>query len=133
VGDRHPVVDEASARLAWDTGTGPPMHREATRMGEPKLYERYQRRAAIDLFGSESRARSLCDGQWVIFPDVVLGFAGVGEPPRASHFRNAGEFCWVADKPYRVGNDKLAKIVPPEIVAGHPVQRAIHLFVRNWE
>jgi hypothetical protein len=100
-------------------------------MGELKLDERYERHAVIDLFGPESPARILCDGQWVIFPGAVLGFAAVGEPPRASHFRNAGEFCWVADKPYRVRDDKHVLFVPPEIIAGHAGERAIHWFVRG--
>ena len=65
-------------------------------MGEPTLYERYDRSEAIALFGSEAEARSLCDGQWVIFPHVVIGFAEIGEPPKASHFTCGGEFCWVA-------------------------------------
>ena len=65
-------------------------------MGEPKLYERYDRHEAITLFGQEGKAQVLCDGQWVIFPDVVLCFAEVGDPPRSSHFRSGGEFCWVA-------------------------------------
>jgi hypothetical protein len=62
-------------------------------MGEPKLYERYERHEAITLFGSEDDARSLCDGQWVIFPDVVLCLATIGDSPRTSHFRRGGEFC----------------------------------------
>jgi hypothetical protein len=100
-------------------------------MGEPKLYERYDRHEAVALFGSEADARSLCDGQWVIFPDVVLCLAEVGEPPRMSHFRNGGEFCWVADRPYRVSDEKHVKFVPREVVARHARGRTIHLFVRS--
>ena len=73
-----------------------------TMMGEPRLYERYDPSEAISGFGSEAEARSLCDGQWVIFPDLVIGFAEIGEPPKKSHFTNGGEFRWVADKPYHV-------------------------------
>src|SRR5271168_3452608 len=99
-------------------------------MGEPKLYERYDHQEAIARFGSEAEARSLCDGQWVIFPNVVLCFAVVGEPPRKSHFRNAGQFCWVADKPYRVSDDQHYKFVPREVIGGQAGGRMIYLFVR---
>ncbi len=57
-------------------------------MGEPRLYERYDRNEAIALFGSEAETRSVCDRQWVIFPHVVISFADIGEPltktPRSS-------------------------------------------------
>jgi hypothetical protein len=100
-------------------------------MDKLKLYERYDRYQAIAHFGSETDARSLCDGQWLIFPDVVLCFADVGEPPTASHFRRGGEFCWVADKPYRVSDDKDVKFVPREVVGRQAKRREIHLFVRS--
>ncbi len=98
-------------------------------MGEPKLYERYDHGEAIALFGAEDESRSLCDGQWVIFPQVVIGFAKVGEPPIASHFTSGGGFCWVADKPYQVSDDLHLKFVPPEVVSHH-ADRPILLFVR---
>ena len=98
-------------------------------MSHPRLYERYDRSEAIDHFGPEAEARSLCDGQWVIFPHVVIGFAEIGEPPKKSHFTNGGEFCWVADKPYQVSDDQHIKFVPPEVVGRHP-DRPIQLFVR---
>ena len=44
-------------------------------MREPRLYGLYDRSEAVTLFGSETEARSLCDGQWVVFPDVVLCLA----------------------------------------------------------
>src|SRR3954470_11266045 len=100
-------------------------------MGEPKLYERYDRHEAITLFGSEADAGSLCDGQWVIFPDVVLCLATVGRPPHLSHFEHGSSFCWVADKPYRVSDDEHYKFVPREVVGGHAGGRVIHLFVRK--
>jgi hypothetical protein len=86
-------------------------------MGEPRLYERYERSEAIALFGSEAEPRSLCDGQWVIFPHVVIGFSEIGEPPKKSHFASGGEFCWVADKPYQVSDDKHIKFVPQRLSA----------------
>ena len=98
-------------------------------MGEPRLYERYERSEAIALFGSEAEPRSLCDGQWVIFPHVVIGFSEIGEPPKKSHFASGGEFCWVADKPYQVSDDQHIKFVPPEVVSLH-ADRLIQLFVQ---
>lgn len=98
-------------------------------MGEPRLYERYDRSEAIALFGSEAESRSMCDGQWVIFPKVVIGFAEIGEPPKSSHFTSGGEFCWVADKPYQLSDDQHIKFVPPEVVSLHG-DRPVQLFVR---
>ena len=100
-------------------------------MTEPRLYGRYDRSEAVTLFGSEAEARSLCDGQWVVFPDVVLCLAGVGGPPRHSHFGNGSSFCWVADKPYRVNDDGHARFLPREVVGPQAEVRKIHLFVRG--
>jgi hypothetical protein len=61
-------------------------------IGEPRLYERYDRNEAIAVFGWEAEARSLCDGQWVIFPHVVVGLVDIREPPKKSHFTNGGGF-----------------------------------------
>ncbi len=98
-------------------------------MGEPTLYEQYDRSEAITLFGSVVEAQSLCDGQWVICPHVVVGFAEIGEPPRKCHFTNGGEFCWVADKPYQVSDDQHMKFVPQDVVSLN-ADRPIRLFVR---
>lgn len=99
-------------------------------MGEPDLYQWYDRSEAIAPFGPEAEARTLCDGQWVLFPDVVLCLAEVGDSPRASHFTNGGTFCWVADKPYRV-SDWYVKFVPRVVVGVHAKGLTIHLFVRK--
>jgi hypothetical protein len=98
-------------------------------MGGPELYQRYDRDEAIALFGSESESRSLCDGQWIVFPHVVIGLSEIGGPPRASHFTCGGGFCWVARKPYRVSDDEPITFVPPEAVSSH-ADRPIRLFVR---
>ena len=98
-------------------------------VGEPRLYERYDRSEAITGFGSEAEPRSLCDGRWVILPHVVIGFSEVGEPPKKSHFTNGGEFCWVADNPFQLSVDPHINIVPPEVVSLH-ADRPIRLFVR---
>jgi hypothetical protein len=99
-------------------------------MGEPNLYGRYDRDEAITLFGPEGGSRSLCDGQWVVSPGVVLCFAELGERPKFSHFTSGGEFCWVADKPYRVAEGQHARFVPSEVVGRNSIERAIRLFVR---
>jgi hypothetical protein len=57
----------------------------------------------------------------------------VGDPPRSSHFRSGGEFCWVADKPYRVSDEKYITFVPREVVGRQAKRREIHLFVRRRE
>ncbi|SRR5579883_1603182 len=94
-----------------------------------RLYERYDRQEAVALFGTGTEARSRCDGQWVILPEAVLGFADLGEPPKASHFTCGGEFCWVARKRYRVGHDQHSRFVPPQLTSRH-ADRPIHLLVR---
>jgi hypothetical protein len=101
-------------------------------MGQPQLYERYDRDEAIALFEAGVEARSRCDGQWIILSGVVLGFADVGEPPQNSHFTSGGEFCWVARRPYRVGDDEHRTFLPPEVTSLH-ADRPIHLFVRPIE
>ena len=98
-------------------------------IGEPILYERYERREAMALFGPDDEAWSPCDGQWVIFPDAAIGFIDVGEPPKESHFTSGGEFCWVAGRRYHVSDDQQIKFVPPEVVSRH-ADRPIRLFVR---
>ena len=101
-------------------------------MGEPRLYERYDRNEAIALFGPQTEAWSRCDGQWIIFPHVLIGFAEIGEPPKKSPFISGGEFCWVAEKPYQASEDQHIKFVPPEIVSLHAA-RPIQLFVRRHD
>jgi hypothetical protein len=100
-------------------------------MSEPRLYEEYERREIIDLFGSEEEAKCLCDAQWVVFSGAVLCFAVVGDPPRHSHFRTSSSFCWVASKPYRVDTDEHITFVPREARQGSVAGRPIHLFVRK--
>lgn len=100
-------------------------------MAEPTLYRSYDRHEAIALFGTETDTRYFCDDQWVILPGSAICFAQVGEPPRLSHFTNGGEFCWVADQPYRVSDDKYVKFLPRDVVGSHASRATIHLFVRN--
>lgn len=100
-------------------------------MPDPCLYQMYDRHEAVEFFGEDSDSKLLCDGQWVILPGVILGFAQVGEPPRMSHFTNGNEFCWVADKPYRVSDMPHAEFFPWEVVRSQGESNPIHLFVRN--
>ena len=97
-------------------------------MPEPTLYHDYDRHEAIALFGSEAEARSLCDGQWLIFPNVIVCLATLGDWPSMSHFKTSSRFCWVADKPYRTGFNGA---VPTEILSGKTGGRTIRLFARK--
>ncbi len=98
-------------------------------MNQPRLYQKYDDKNALGLFGSQTEAQKLCDGQWVILPHVVLGFAEVGEPPGFSHFTSGSGFRWVAGKPYRVSDDRNIPFVPREVVPSQ-YDRPIRLFVR---
>ena len=100
-------------------------------MKAPRLYESYERAAAIDLFGSELQARTTCDGQWVILRDNVLCFSTVGADLSAPHFPSASYFCWVADKPYQVNRDRDVKFLPAEVIANRGTERPVHLFARS--
>jgi hypothetical protein len=100
-------------------------------MLEPTLYQEYERHEALSLFGSEADSQSLCDGQWIILPKVILCFTVLGDWPKMSHFKSASRFCWVADKPYQAGDRQLYAAVPNEIRAGQTVDRLILLFVRK--
>jgi len=99
-------------------------------MSEPNLYQVYSREEAIAFFGSGSSARSLCDGEWVIFPDTVVCMAAVGDPPKRSFFGSGSQFYWVAERPYRVSEDKYTYFVPEEAVGLRAKVRTRHLFVQ---
>jgi hypothetical protein len=98
-------------------------------MGQVKLYEQYDRREIIAHLGSGAESRSLCGDQWVIFPAVVIGLVEIGDAPKFSRFPSSGEFCWVADKSYRVSDERYARFVPTELLIRH-VNRPICLFVK---
>jgi hypothetical protein len=100
-------------------------------MSGPRLYERYERREAIDLLGSAGEAESVCDGQWTIFPLAVACFTTIGDPPQSSHFEKASSFCWVAERPYQVSDGELVQFVPREVIRRPADGRTIHLFVRR--
>src|SRR5262249_30829098 len=88
---------------------------------------------AISFFGSPSEAESLCNGQWLIFPKTVICPTDVGERPKRSYFENGGHFCWVADQPYHVSDERWSPFVPAQVVGSQGKERAIHLFVRAPE
>ncbi len=99
-------------------------------MNEPCLYEWYDRRQALGLFGHEADAQSLCNGQWVLFLDVVICLARLGSPPQASHFARGSTFCWVADQPYHVSENSFSPAVPAMVIGPAAERLPIHLFVR---
>jgi hypothetical protein len=115
--------------------------------GEPQLYRRYRREEILSLFGHQGvlpfvdragESRELCDGQWVIYPDVAVGIAVVPDVPH-THFRSSSCFCWVAEKPYEISaEDPLYSFLPDEVRANdrrprvyQGPQRHIWLFVRR--
>jgi hypothetical protein len=110
-------------------------------MNEPPLYRRYTPGEAIALFGPAEQARNLCDGQWVVLPHHVLGFATVGVPPGPSHFPAASRFCWAADRPNEFPDDfppllsglshHRSICLPQEVRAGRQQDLPIHLFARR--
>jgi hypothetical protein len=93
------------------------------------LYEWYDRSKVIEQLRTGGEPQSFCDGQWVIYPHLVICFAEVGESPTASHFTSGRQFCWVAQKPYQGSDDQHLKFVPTEVVSRH-ADRPIRLFVR---
>ena len=99
-------------------------------MNKPLLYQQYDRDQAIALFGDQSRAQSLCDGQWLIFPGVVLCLTAIGIAPKMSHFTSGAGFCWVADKPYEVHDGRHSRFLPAEVIGSEAKGRSIRLFVR---
>jgi hypothetical protein len=97
---------------------------------QPELYRQYRLDEAVSFFGSNAEAESLCDGQWLIFPNAVICLAKIGAPPQASHFGDASEFCWVADKPYRVNDEGDLHFVPAQVLDQRG-EHAIHLFLSS--
>ena len=47
-------------------------------MPEPELYKLYDRSEAKAFFAPEEDARILCDGQWIIWPSIVVCLTDVG-------------------------------------------------------
>jgi len=97
---------------------------------EPKLYAQYDRQEAIRFFGMEANARILCDGQWIIFPDVAICLTTLGARPQTSYFQAGTQFYWVADKPYRVATGgRHPASIPTEVIGGNAKGLVLHLFV----
>ena len=99
-------------------------------MSQPQLYAWYAAEQAISFFGRPDEAQQLCNGQWLIFAADVVCMTEIGTPPKASRFKQASRFCWVADQPYRVNDRSRSNFVPLEVLASSAARNAIHLFVR---
>jgi hypothetical protein len=92
------------------------------------LYSRYERDAVLALF--KGQPQSVCDGQWVEFPQAVVGLMKIGREP-ATHFCSATRFHWFADKPYGPwSRDGHTWSIPQQIQAAHDDKTPIHLFVQ---
>ena len=90
-------------------------------MSELVLYQQYGWDEAVSLFGSKQHAQILCDGQWVICPEVILCFATLGNPTTMSHFESASRFWWISRTPP----------IPKEVIAARNWHPTIHHFARN--
>ena len=99
-------------------------------MSQPQLYAWYAAEQAISFFGRPDEAQQLCNGQWLIFAADVVCMTEIGTSPKASHFKQASRFCWVADQPYRVNDRSWSNFVPLEVLASPVARNSIHLFVR---
>lgn len=96
----------------------------------PRRYEAYARDQAIRCFGDERAARSVYDGQWLVFSDVVLAFLELGPGPDRSHFVNGKRLRWVVENPRRLHDDPHTWFIPVEIIGPKARTRRIHLFAR---
>ena len=94
-------------------GTGPRRIEGLSAMREPKLYERYDRSEAVALFGAGSRGPEPLRRPVAHLPRRGDRLRRTRRPATQVPFRRtAPRFCWVADKPYRVNDDKHVKFVP---------------------
>lgn len=97
----------------------------------PRLYELYDRNAAIEHFGRASEGRSNDVGEWVIFSHAAVCFTTVGAGPRRSHFRDGRNFVWVPEAPQAVAGSQSTQFVPLEVTRHTAGDREIHLFVQT--
>jgi hypothetical protein len=96
----------------------------------PELYKWYAADEALSFFGSPDEAQRLCNDQWLIFPATVICMAEIGEAPKRSHFQKGSRFCWVADQPYQVNDERGWHFVPAQVVGSKGRKYSIRLFVR---
>src|SRR4051794_15881817 len=92
------------------------------------LYSRHSRKEALSFFSG--KGKSVCDGQWVEFPDAVAGFMRIGQEP-AIHFCDALQFHWYAEKPYGPWSDGQHEWhIPRGLVQARDKKTPIGLFVQ---
>ena len=99
-------------------------------MPRPELYTWHDHETAASLFCATAARESLCDGQWLIFPDAAVCLARLGEKPNASHFESASQFCWVAERAYEVSDRPFAEFVPAQVVGQAGAARDISLYAQ---
>jgi hypothetical protein len=90
------------------------------------LYDWYEREQVIALFGLASEARQVCNGEWLLSPNICRCLTTIGE--NASRFNAATKFVWVSAEPYH-GGDPTA-FVPSEARGANAQGRRLFLFVR---
>lgn len=107
-----------------------------TALKHVEMYHEYDRQHIIAPLGPTDAAEILCNGQWLIYPTVILCLTTVGSTPCTSYFRAATKFRWVADNtnelptaPNRSVHD--LNIVPSDVIGGNLKGRSIYLFARQ--
>lgn len=60
----------------------------------PVLHQWYTADEAVAAFGNKATPESLCDGQFVVLPEVVLCLATLGETAEESHIPGPSCFVW---------------------------------------
>jgi hypothetical protein len=99
-------------------------------MTQPELYRPYTSGEIAALFGVSLAGASLCNGQWLIFPDAVICCVDVGQGPEKSFFKTGACFRWVADRPYHVSS-KLPHFLPGQVMGAAREACPILLFARG--
>jgi len=61
---------------------------------QPAIHQWYSVDDALAAFGGKAASKSLCDGQFVILPKVVLCFASVGDSAEEPHLSCPSRFMW---------------------------------------
>jgi hypothetical protein len=92
--------------------------------GLPSLYSITRRGDTIAAIGRGAAPESLCDGQWLLFPDAI---ACLPKDGRCFTFTSATRFRWIADQYYDTGAAEYGSV--PEAIRGSACTRPIYLFV----
>lgn len=72
--------------------------------GKFDLYHQYALQEAINCLSPSQEMINFCDGQFYIFPDDILCFFTLGEPPYTTYFRTPGILVWVPNQRYQVSS-----------------------------